>query len=224
MENEKVSSEEEKIVPPEEKEETSEEGKEFEKESEFVPSNKYNQAIRKQRELELSQRELQRQLEEAKSGKVGKEESDEEDDEELFGDEEPEAKKISSLLDEKIKPVLERLNQKEADERKRERSTFFKKYPQYLNNSEKWQSLLNELDEFNPKSKASYYSQLVKAHRIISGDTISHAEIESKKREMASELASKGDGSQKPSQKKSSEDERADRLAQKMPIGFKYSG
>jgi hypothetical protein len=218
--NEEIESTiEDEVVPEEQKSEEEESPKDdFEKDSESVSVGKYNQAIRKQREIELEKRELEKQLAAVKSTKPADEEEDD-----FFKEEEKEKVDISSLIDEKVKPVLERLNQKEAEDRKNKRTAFFQAHPEYLN-AEKWQELLDEMDNsLNPNSKDDYYKQLNKAHSIISAET-DYSEIDKKKKEMASEMASKGDGSQKAADKKSSLDDRADRLAQKMPIGYIYTG
>lgn len=221
-------SEEEEVIPPVEEEkaepEEKEEKEDYEKDSETVSAGKHNQAIRKLREAELKLREKEAELEKVKTKTPDKKEDDDEDDEDIFEEKKKDID-IESLVDAKVKPVLEKLNQREAEEKKNQRTAFFKKHPQYLNDSEKWQALLDEVDNFNPNSKDGYYKQLVKAHRIISSDDDGESpEIEKKKREMASDSASKGDGSQKAADRKSPEDERADRLARKMPIGFTYTG
>jgi hypothetical protein len=192
----------------------------FEKDSESVPAGKYNQAIRKQREIELEKRELEKKLAEV-SGKVPVE-KDEEDD--FFKEDIEEKVNISSLIDEKVKPVLERLNQREAEEKKNQRTAFFQAHPEYLADPEKWQELLDEMDaSLNPNSKDDYYKQLTKAHRIISAE-VDYTDIDKKKKDMASDSASKGDGAQKAADTKSSVEDRADRLAQKMPIGYSFTG
>jgi hypothetical protein len=233
-----VPEKDEVVVPPVEKEEEPKSEEEtpqvdedgFVKGNESVSAGKHNQAIRKLREAELEKRTLEKELEKARKGvKPAKEEEPAEDEDDFFEEEEekPAKKKsldIESLVDAKVKPVLERLNQKEAEERKNHRTAFFKAHPQYLTDSEKWQELLDEMDNsLNPNSKDSYYKQLIKAHRIVSAEEDTSV-IDKKKQEMASESASKGDGSQKAADRKSSVDERADRLAKKMPIGFTFTG
>ena len=214
--------EEEKIVPP--VEEKKDEEDDFESDSDVVSAGKYNQAVRKQREMELEKRELQKQLEDAKKHTPAKDDDDEEG-EDLFGDSEDADSKISSLVDAKVKPILERLHDKEVDERKRDRTLFFKRFPEYMK-SENWTDLLDTLDSsINPNSKDSHYKQLYKAHLIRSGENASHySQVDKAKEKMAIDAASKGDGAEKPSNRKSSIDERADRLAQKMPLGFVYTG
>lgn len=221
---------EEKKVEEQEEKKTEEESKkeDFEKDSEVVSAGKYNQTLRQLREKEAEERDLRKQLEEAKSAApVAKKPKDEEEDDEDFFEEDGEKKKskspdIESLVDAKVKPILERLNQKEANEKKVERDAFFKSHPQYLKDSEKWQELLDEMDNsLNPHSKDSYYQQLTKAHRIISNEpTHVDSDIDKKKRELASESSSKGDGAKKTDEVKSSADERAERLAKNMPMGY----
>jgi len=222
------STDEDEVVPPVKEDQKSEEDEpkkdDFIKDGEVISTGKYNQAIRKQREMELNTRELERQLEEARKVVQPKKE---EDDNESFFDEEEDSKKstvdIESLVDAKVKPVLERLNQKEAEEKNNQRTAFFEAHPKYLTDAVAWQELLDEMDNsLNPNSKDGYYKQLVKAHRILSGEA-DYTDIDKKKMEMASELSSKNDGSKKEDGRKSSADNREDRLAQKMPIGYTYS-
>ena len=221
-EEEMTSEEVEEVVPPVEEEQKTEEVEEdgFVKKDEVVSIGKHNQAIRKLREAELEKRELEKQLAEAK----GEKPVEKEEEEDFFKDEEESKKKaleLESLVDAKVKPVLERLNQKEADDKKNQRTAFFEEHPQYLKDAEAWQELLDEVDNFSPHSKDGYYKQLIKAHRIISSED-SYSEIDKKKKDMASESASKDDGSQKAADRKSSADEREDRLTRDMPKGFVY--
>ena len=223
-----VTEEDEKVVPPiveeepkSEEEEPKEEKEDFVKGNETVPAAKYNQALRKLREAELEKRESQKQ---SPKEEKPKKQSKEEDDDIFKGEPEEDKVDVEALVEAKVKPVMERLNQREAEERKNQRTAFFEEHPEYLTDAEAWQEILDEVDNFNPNSKDSYYKQLTKAHRIIAGEPKVNAEVEKKKREMASESASKGDGSQKAADRKSSVDERADRLARKMPIGFEYTG
>lgn len=207
----------------------------FEKKEEVVPSGKYNAAIRKQRELELEKRELERKLSEratiepVKKTVIKDEEEDEGDeDDEFFEEKKPKKKEIEpdiiEPISKELKELRERVDKREADDKKTQRTAFFKAHPEYLNDSEKWQELLDEMDNsLNPHSKDSYYKQLTKAHRLISGDQIQNTEIDKKKTEMATELAGKGDGSQKaPDNSKHAVDERSLRLAQKMPKGYEF--
>ena len=217
---------EEKKEVTEETEETTEETQEetteteetkegFEKDSEVVPAGKYNQAVRKQREMELEKRELEKQLADAKKTKPVKEESEDE----IFKEEEK-LPDINHLIDEKVKPVLERLNRKEEDDRKNQRDAFFTKHPEYLD-AKRWNELLDEVDNsLNPNSKDNHYTQLEKAHRIISAEQ-GYSAIDKKKKELAADSASKGDGANKP-EGKDSADEREDRLGKRMPKGYEY--
>lgn len=129
---------------PEENKTPEENAEDFEKDSEVVSAGKYNQAIRKAREVELEKRELEKRLAEAETKVPTKddpeEDEDEEEDEDFFKDDKPkkDSPDISSLIDEKVKPVIERLNQKEAEDRKNQRTAFFKAYPKYLK-AENWQ-------------------------------------------------------------------------------------
>lgn len=187
--------EKKEIVPEEKIEEQEEEKKEepskqdFEKEEEVVPANKYNQTLRKQRELEAEKKELEKKLAE-KEGEAPKEEEEEKKEEDIF--EEEKKPDPAVLIDEKLKPVLEQINKREADNKKKDRTAFFTSHPEYLGDAEKWQTLLDEMDNsLNPNSKDTYYEQLEKAHRIIAGDP-GNAEVEKKKTEMAGDVSSKG--------------------------------
>jgi len=227
-EQEKVASEEEKIEESkEEKEKKSEEETkkgDFEKDKETVSAGKYNQAIRKQREMEVEKRELEKKLENSKSAKKEESNEEEEDEEEDFLDEESkkELPDVSALVDEKVKPILERINQREESDKKNQRTAFFEAHPEYLTDSEKWQELLDEMDNsLNPNSKDSHYEQLSKAHRIIEGST-KDSDVDKKRREMASDSASKSDGSNKEDSNESQVDEREERMAKRMPVGYRY--
>lgn len=230
IEKKEETPEEKPEIKEEEKTEEKPEGEkkdDFEKDTEVVSAGKYNQAVRKQREMELEKRELEKQLAEAKVAQPAKkdESDDEEEDDDFFKDngemKKSKSSDIDELVDAKVKPILERLNQKEEDERKVQRTAFFETYPQYADNAENWQELLDVMDEnINPKSKASYIQQLIMAHRIRSGESKSDTAIDKKKRELASESSSKGDGAKKADDAKSSSDERAERLAKNMPIGY----
>jgi hypothetical protein len=206
-----------------EEEESQVEG--FEKESETVPAGKYNQAIRKLREKELEERELRKQLAEKPVKKENKKEEDDDDDEDFFKDDEKKSKKdldIDSIVEKKVKPILERLTKQEQDDKKKQRDAFFTAHPKYLNDSKEWQALLDEMDESINPNKGTYYEQLTKAHRILSGGTSYNKDVESKKREMAAEIGSSDKGARKSDSKPS--DDRADRLAKNMPIGYTYTG
>lgn len=212
---------------------------EFEKENEVVPTGKYNAAVRKQRELELEKRELERKLAERDGEKppvkkvvVEDEEEEDEDDDDFFdkkGDKKPVKKEIDleviEPITQEVKKLQERLDQRDADDKKKQRTAFFKVHPEYLTDSEKWQELLDEVDDFNPHSKVPYYKQLTKAHRIISGDSEKskdESDIERKKREMASEAGRDNGASKAPDNNKTVVDDRSKRLASKMPRGFEF--
>jgi hypothetical protein len=181
-----------------------EEKDDFEKDSEVVPVGKYNQAVRKQREIELEKRELEKKLAEKEAARPEPKKSVKEEAEETFFEddvEEDEPAKVPNpelLIDEKLKPIQEALKKREDSDKKLQRTAFFEKYPQYLNDSEKWQGLLDEMDKsLNPSSGDDYYTQLEKAHRIIAGNVADDTIIEKKKAEMASDASSSGDGAQK---------------------------
>ena len=134
-EEKKVSEEDEKVVEPSEVEEPkSEETKDdFEKEAEVVSAGKYNQALRKQREAELEKKELEKQLEEARTIKPDSKEEEKEEDS-FFKDEEKE-KEIpdpTKIIDERLKPVFDTLKKREESDRKIQRTAFFEAHPEYL--------------------------------------------------------------------------------------------
>ena len=192
MEEEKKEEIPEEVVAPvgEEQEPSKED---FEKEKEVVPTNKFNQALRKQREAEAEKRELEKQLAEKETP------VEEEVKEDIF--EEEKKPDPSVLIDEKLKPVLEQMSKRELDNKKKDRTAFFSTHPKYLTDAESWQELLDEMDNsLNPNSRDTYYEQLEKAHRIIAGDP-GNAEVEDKKREMAGDATSGGDGATKGSLK-----------------------
>jgi len=173
----------------------------FAKEGDVIPASKHNQALRKAREAEARERELKKEIEDLKKGPKSKEEEESddsgEDDEEEDGEKEKAKPDASKVLDEKLKPVLERLNQRDESDRKLARTAFFEAHPEYLSNGEKFQELLDEMDNsINPNSKDDYYTQLEKTHRILVGDSYD-AEVENKKKDMANDAASGGDGAEK---------------------------
>jgi hypothetical protein len=192
-----ITSEEEVVVEKDEK-------AEFEKDSEVVSAGKYNQAVRKQREVELEKRRLEKELEEIKNKPVEnseKKDDEEDDDDSFFEGDEGEKKKeqpdFSKIIDEKIKPISDTLKKRDEADKKNTRAAFFEAHSEYRDSSEKWQELLDTMDEYiNPNSSVPYTEQLEAAHRIISGDTKNES-IEDRKKEIANDAASGGDGSQK---------------------------
>lgn len=208
MEEEKkveTNEEDEKVVVPEKAEEQSSEKvetkEEFVKDTDMVSANKLNQAVRKLREAELEKRELEKKLAEKEASKVEVEPKKEVEEEVFVDEKEDETPKVdpSKLIDEKLKPVMDTLAKREAQDRKIQRTAFFEAHPEYLNDAEAWQGLLDEMDNsLNPNSKDDYYTQLEKAHRIVSGDTVNH-EVEDKKKEMANDAASSASGAEKAS-------------------------
>ncbi len=205
MPEEVVPSEEDKKVLEDEKsEETkSEEDKSgFAKEGETVAPGKYNQALRKAREAEIEKRRLEKELEDAKKEKPAVEEKEEEDD--FFKDTEEkkeETPDVSKIVDERLKPINEALKKREESDKKLQRTAFFEAHPEYLNNAEKFQELLDEMDNsINPNSPDDYYTQLEKTHSILSGVAYD-ATVEDKKKEIAGAAASSGDGAEKNSVK-----------------------
>jgi hypothetical protein len=185
--------EEKKEVVPEEEEQAEPSKEDFEKEKEVVPANKFNQTLRKQRELEAEKKELEKKLADMEQPVEKPAEED------IF--EEEKKPDPAELIDEKLKPVLEQISKREANDKKKDRTAFFTNHPEYLSDAEKWQTLLDEVDNsLNPGSKDSHYEQLEKAHRIIAGDP-GNAEVEQKKNDMAKDAASGGDGAQKGSLK-----------------------
>jgi hypothetical protein len=198
----------------EEETETEEEKDEFEKKEEFVSTNKYNQAVRKQREMELEKRDLEKKLEESRKEGVApapleKKEEVEEKEDSFFDDVEdeeleakPEKKEKapdpSAIIDEKLRPVLERIDRKEKEDRRKSRTAFFEAHPEYLHDAEKWNGLLDELNQsINPNSEDDYFEQLNKAHILFTGQNMEDVGIATKKREIAGEAASGGDEARK---------------------------
>lgn len=195
----------------------------FVKDEETVKGNTYNQLLRQTRETETQLREAKKKLEDIEKGTSTKKDDEEEEDEDdkIFPDDD----KKKSNIEIQLQSVTERLNEKDEAERKKQRSTFFKRHPQYLNDKNLWNQILDELDNFDPKSKVPYYKQLNKAHRIISGEsTPVDKAVQDKTKEMASESASHNDGAQKPANNTSTVDDREKRLAKRMPPGFVYTG
>jgi len=209
-EKEEVKSEEEGTKVAEEEKEKSED--EFEKKEEFVSTNKFNQAVRKQRELELEKRELEKRLAEKGSDAVAEKEKPapkkEEDSffEDIEGEEKveketPSALDASKMLDEKLKPILERIDKKEKEDRVKTRTAFFEANPQYRDDSEEWNSLLEILDKYISPNSGEYFEQLNAAHLIKTGQGSEDTEVVAKKKEMASEAASGGSGAIKATAK-----------------------
>jgi len=198
-EEKKVESVDEDVEEKEEEESETEgtEGKEDFSKEEFVAANKYNQSLRKQREMEAENRELQKKLAEADESNT--EEKEEEDDDDSFFNEEDKKEKVdeASIIDEKLKPVLAQLDKSAKDQHRRERDQFFDAHPEYAEDGKKFQTLLDEVDNFNPNSTDSHFVQMEKAHRIIAGDYMGSSEVDDKKAEMASDTASGEDESQK---------------------------
>lgn len=201
---EEIKSEEEGTeVADEEKEKTEDE---FEKKEEFVSTNKFNQAVRKQRELELEKRELEKKLSEKEGSTVTSEKvkpapkkreedaffEDIEDEEKVEKEKEvPSEIDTAKMLDEKLKPVFDTLKRREEEDRKKNRIAFFEAHPEYQYDSEKWNGLLDVLDkDINPNTSDDYISQLNKAHILYTGQTSENIEVASKKKEMASDAAS----------------------------------
>ena len=172
----------------EEEEVKTEETKEDFVKEEVVPTNKYNQTLRKLREAELEKKELEKKLQDKEPPK--------EEEEDVFKEEKEDPNK---LIDEKLKPVFDTLKKREENDRKIDRDAFFEAHPLYLNNGKKFQELLDKMDEYiNPNSNAPYYEQLEATHRILAGDT-DDVEVENKKTEIAGDTTS--DGAEKGSAK-----------------------
>lgn len=194
----------------------------FEKDEEFVSSQKYNQAVRKLREKELKERELLKQLEEKPVTAKKAVKNDDNDDDFFDDDDSSKDEDINKIIEERIKPLQDKLSQKEESERSNQRHAFFDKFPQYQK-SENWSELLDVLDnDINPNSKDSHYTQLEKAHRILAAEKFRNSDIDKKKREIASDASTKMDSSTKTDSKSDPVDERAKRLADKMPIGYEF--
>lgn len=198
-----ATEEDEKVLPIEEpkSEETAKE--DFVKDAETVPSHKYNQALRKQREVEAEKRELEKKLAESGSSKAAEPAAETKEEVDEFFEEKPEEPKVDAakLVDEKLKPIQDALRERDARDRKIQRDAFFEAHPQYLSDPKAWQALLDEMDNsINPHSKDDHFTQLEKAHRILSAET-DDAVVESKQKDLATDAAASGDGAEKASVK-----------------------
>jgi len=178
MEEQKKGEEEEVVEEviedkKDEAEEQAPEAKEDFTKDKTVAAGKYNQAIRQKRALEAEIRELKKGSKEPKE-----DEEQDEEEEEFFADD------TEKIVNEKLKPVLDSIKKKEAKERQTSRSEFIKEHPEY-EDKDKWNSLLDELDNsINPNSEDDHYTQLTKAHRILSPETYNPI-IENKAKEIA---------------------------------------
>ena len=105
------------------------------------------------------------------------------------------------MLDEKLKPILERIDKKEKEDRVKTRTAFFEANPQYRDDSEEWNSLLEILDKYISPNSGEYFEQLNAAHLIKTGQGSEDTEVVAKKKEMASEAASGGSGAIKATAK-----------------------
>ena len=186
----------------EEEKEEKEEKEDFKKEDEIVSASKYNQLLRQRREADVRERDLSKELEEARAAKAPAEKEeegdDDEDDEDFFKKKEEDKKgpDTSKIIDEKLKPITEAIKKRDESDKKLQRKAFFDANPEYLD-SEKFQELLDELDKsINPASTDDYYTQLDKARRIVEGDSYD-PNLENKKKELAKDAASGGDGAEK---------------------------
>lgn len=193
-----VVDEEEEKINDDEKEQKQDDDKkddekkeDFEKDSETVPSSKYNQELRKRREAEARIKELER----LGYKKSDDQEEEDEDNDKGEDDDKAEDDKKEAPWRSEIDEIKQVLSKKESDERKAARQSFFENHPQYLNDAEKWNELLEEIDNsFNPNSPDPYYTQLEKAHRIIADTAVDTSDIDAKKREMANDTSTGGDG------------------------------
>lgn len=191
----------------------------FAKDDKQVDANKFNQALRKAREAEAEKRELEEEkakLEEAvknstvvekkevKSPKPDKKE--EEDDDDFWGDDKKEKKEINTpeqpttdpdeiknIINEQIRPFVEAESQRKKVEKKKAREVFYNEHPEYLEDSDKWAELLDELNESIVPS-GDYYQDLEKAHRIIGGEDFNQTQIEQKKKEIANDAGTGSEG------------------------------
>jgi hypothetical protein len=187
-----------------EEEGTSEEESEFEKKEEFVPANKHNQAVRKLREAELEKRELEKKLAETKEAAPAPKVVPEKKDDSFFEDieeeekvEKPETPDLNPIIDEKLKPILERIDKKEQEDRRKTREAWFEANPEYRDSGEKFSELLDVLDKHINPGEGEYYEQLDMAKSILRGGRQENVEIATKKQELAGDAASSGDGAEK---------------------------
>lgn len=199
------------------KKEADKEKEDFVKEGEKADANKYNQALRKAREAEARIRELEEEKEKLKNTPPKKEtppqqkkDDNEDDDEDDFwkDDDGKKEKKvdanqtydpeyIKSLVDEKIKPFVESEGKRLQREKKQARSDFYDSHPEYLDDPDKWAELLDEMNG-SIRPSGDYYQDLEKAHRILGGEDSNKSQIETKKKQFATDAGNSGGTSQKP--------------------------
>lgn len=177
-------------------------------EEEFVPKNKYNQALRKLREMELEKIDLARKVAPAEQPPVAKkapapviqptpkkksywEEQEEEEQVEVKApaqtiDEEA----IARVVEERIKPIYDAQKESFEKQKKNDRAVFFEKNPKYLSDSVSWQELIEEMNRsINPNSGDSYFEQLEKARILLESSTAINQNVEDFKKNVAVEAA-----------------------------------
>lgn len=144
--------------------------------------------------------------EEPKKEEPSKKKEEEEDD--FWKDEEKLSKEdIDRLVSEKVKPIIEQDKARKQRERKYAREAFFKKHPEYLTDSRRWQQLLDELGDFDPnKIDEDYSGYLEKAHRIVDGTSASENQIQDIHNKQAAD-ASSGEGTRNPAEEENPDTE-----------------
>jgi hypothetical protein len=165
-------------------------------EEQFVPKNKYNQTLRKLREMELEKIELAKKVATVETPQpvaptpkappkkdVWGEEEEQEPVKPVFDEE-----SITRIVEEKIKPIYDSQKDSYEKQRKNDRTIFFEKNPKYLESAEEFQELIEVLDrDINPKSGDSYFEQLEKARILKESSTQVNPDVESFKEKIAAE-------------------------------------
>jgi hypothetical protein len=188
MTNEKKEEEkkEQEESPEEDGKMSEEEGSE-----ELAPEEKAQKIKERQAEAEAREKEEKKEVKPAPKP-VKKEVPTEEEDDDFWKDDEEKEKEekftlddLDKIVERKVAPILEQEQKRKAMEKQKAREDFFNVHPEYLSNAKKWQTLLDELDNFDPNSKLGYISLLERAHRIIDGASVHQENIENQKVEMA---------------------------------------
>jgi hypothetical protein len=187
------------------KEEVKEEVKKEEfAEDEFVTKNKYNQALRKLREMELEKIDLakkvapiERPVAKATPTPVAKPQEKsfwdgDEEEEKTPAPIEPtfDEETVTRLVDERIKPIFDAQKEAHEKQKKNDRTIFFEKNPKYLNSSESWQDLVDEMNRsINPNSGDSYFEQLEKARILLESSTAVNRDAERFSKDVVADAA-----------------------------------
>ena len=161
----------------------------------------------KERQVEAEEREKEEKEKEIKPEPKKKEIPTEKEDDDFWNDDEEEEEgkeekftldDLEKIVEKKVSPILEQEQERKANEKQKAREDFFNAHPEYLINAKKWQSLLDELDNFNINSKLGYASLLDRAHRIIDGTSAHQENVDNQKIEMALGAGGGEEGSRVP--------------------------